>query len=41
MKRAIILSIGDELVLGQTRDTNSQWISQQPDDFGRGEARPQ
>jgi nicotinamide-nucleotide amidase len=27
--RAIILSIGDELVLGQTVDTNSAWISQQ------------
>ena len=26
---AIILSIGDELVLGQTVDTNSAWISQQ------------
>ena len=26
---AIILSIGDELVLGQTIDTNSQWLSQQ------------
>ena len=27
--RAIILSIGDELVLGQTVDTNSAWISRQ------------
>jgi len=27
--RAIILSIGDELTLGQTVDTNSAWISQQ------------
>ena len=27
--RAIILSIGDELVLGQTVDTNSAWLSQQ------------
>ena len=26
---AIILSIGDELVLGQTVDTNSAWISQE------------
>jgi nicotinamide-nucleotide amidase len=26
---AIILSVGDELVLGQTVDTNSAWISQQ------------
>src|SRR6476661_10714493 len=26
--RAIILSIGDELVLGQTVDTNSAWLSQ-------------
>ncbi|MBC7785369.1 MAG: competence/damage-inducible protein A [Burkholderiales bacterium] len=26
---AIILSIGDELVLGQTLDTNSAWLSQQ------------
>src|SRR5258707_416016 len=25
---AIILSVGDELVLGQTVDTNSAWISQ-------------
>jgi nicotinamide-nucleotide amidase len=27
--KAIILSIGDELVLGQTIDTNSAWLSQQ------------
>src|SRR5688500_17220636 len=27
--RAIILSVGDELVLGQTVDTNSAWLSQQ------------
>lgn len=27
--RAIILSVGDELVLGQTVDTNSAWISRQ------------
>jgi nicotinamide-nucleotide amidase len=27
--QAIILSIGDELVLGQTVDTNSAWLSQQ------------
>src|SRR5688572_15788561 len=26
---AIILSVGDELVLGQTVDTNSAWLSQQ------------
>ena len=26
---AIILSIGDELVLGQTVDTNSAWLSAQ------------
>ena len=26
---AIILSIGDELILGQTIDTNSAWLSQQ------------
>src|SRR6478736_4444881 len=26
---AIILSVGDELALGQTVDTNSAWISQQ------------
>jgi nicotinamide-nucleotide amidase len=26
---AIILSIGDELILGQTVDTNSAWLSQQ------------
>jgi nicotinamide-nucleotide amidase len=29
MVTAIILSIGDELVLGQTVDTNSAWLSQQ------------
>src|SRR5437764_6170215 len=29
MLTAIILSIGDELVLGQTVDTNSAWLSQQ------------
>lgn len=29
MKSAIILSIGDELVLGQTIDTNSAWLSRQ------------
>lgn len=27
--KAVILSVGDELVLGQTVDTNSAWISQQ------------
>jgi nicotinamide-nucleotide amidase len=27
--KSIILSVGDELVLGQTLDTNSAWISQQ------------
>src|SRR5687767_7834411 len=26
---AIILSVGDELILGQTVDTNSAWLSQQ------------
>lgn len=34
--RAIILSIGDELVLGQTVDTNSAWISQQLAGIGCG-----
>jgi nicotinamide-nucleotide amidase len=29
VKRAVILSVGDELVLGQTVDTNSAWLSQQ------------
>src|SRR6184192_1872368 len=29
MLRAIILSVGDELVLGQTVHTNSAWLSQQ------------
>ncbi len=29
MNKAIILSIGDELVLGQTVDTNSAWMSRQ------------
>src|ERR671917_1385997 len=27
--QAIILSVGDELILGQTVDTNSAWVSQQ------------
>src|SRR6476469_8279193 len=27
--KSIILSVGDELALGQTVDTNSAWISQQ------------
>src|SRR5215218_7586712 len=27
--KSIILSVGDELVLGQTVDTNSAWLSQQ------------
>jgi nicotinamide-nucleotide amidase len=35
---AIILSIGDELVLGQTVDTNSAWISQQLAAVGCGVA---
>ena len=26
---AIIISVGDELILGQTVDTNSAWLSQQ------------
>ncbi len=29
LMNAIILSVGDELVLGQTVDTNSAWLSQQ------------
>jgi nicotinamide-nucleotide amidase len=33
---AIILSIGDELVLGQTIDTNSAWLSQQLASVGCG-----
>ncbi|HET6251491.1 MAG TPA: nicotinamide-nucleotide amidohydrolase family protein [Tepidisphaeraceae bacterium] len=33
---AIILSIGDELVLGQTIDTNSAWLSQQLAEVGVG-----
>jgi nicotinamide-nucleotide amidase len=33
---AIILSIGDELVLGQTIDTNSAWLSQQLATVGVG-----
>jgi nicotinamide-nucleotide amidase len=33
---AIILSVGDELVLGQTVDTNSAWISQQLAAIGCG-----
>jgi nicotinamide-nucleotide amidase len=36
--RAIILSIGDELVLGQTVDTNSAWLSQQLAAVGCGVA---
>ncbi|MCX5690939.1 MAG: competence/damage-inducible protein A, partial [Planctomycetota bacterium] len=31
---AAILSVGDELVLGQTLDTNSRWLSQQLTDAG-------
>jgi nicotinamide-nucleotide amidase len=36
MLRSIVLSIGDELVLGQTVDTNSAWISQQLASVGAG-----
>src|SRR4051812_3188301 len=36
MLRSIVLSIGDELVLGQTVDTNSAWISQQLASVGTG-----
>jgi nicotinamide-nucleotide amidase len=36
MLRTIVLSIGDELVLGQTVDTNSAWISQQLASVGAG-----
>ena len=36
--KAIILSIGDELVLGQTVDTNSAWLSQQLATVGCGVA---
>jgi nicotinamide-nucleotide amidase len=36
--RAIILSVGDELVLGQTVDTNSAWISRQLAAIGIGVA---
>ena len=32
--RAVILSIGDELVLGQAVDTNSAWLSEQLTDLG-------
>lgn len=32
--KAAILSVGDELTLGQTLDTNSQWISRQLLDLG-------
>ena len=35
---AVILSVGDELVLGQTVDTNSAWISQQLAAVGCGVA---
>ena len=38
MLRSIVLSIGDELVLGQTVDTNSAWISQQLAAVGAGVA---
>jgi nicotinamide-nucleotide amidase len=31
---AIILSVGDELVLGQTVDTNSAWLSRQLSSVG-------
>src|SRR4051794_29953269 len=33
---SIILSVGDELVLGQTVDTNSAWLSQQLAGIGVG-----
>jgi len=36
--KAIILSVGDELLLGQTVDTNSAWISQQLAAVGCGVA---
>ncbi len=32
--RAAILSIGDELILGQTLDTNSRWLSQRLTELG-------
>src|SRR3954468_260625 len=38
MLNSIILSIGDELILGQTVDTNSAWISQQLAAVGCGVA---
>lgn len=34
--QAVILSIGDELVLGQTIDTNSAWLSAQLARLGIG-----
>src|SRR3954467_4061968 len=40
MLSAIVLSIGDELVLGQTVDTNSAGISAQLASFGAGGAAP-
>ena len=27
-RRAVVVSIGDELVLGQSLDTNSRWLSE-------------
>src|SRR3712207_6213026 len=38
--RAIILSIGDELTLGQTVDTNSAWLSRQLAAVGYAVAAP-
>ncbi|HRO44163.1 MAG TPA: molybdopterin-binding protein, partial [Flavipsychrobacter sp.] len=31
---ASIITIGDELLIGQTIDTNSAWIAQRLNDFG-------
>jgi nicotinamide-nucleotide amidase len=33
-RTAAIMSVGDELILGQTLDTNSRWLSQQVTDLG-------
>ena len=32
--RAAIIAVGDELILGQSLDTNTQWLAEQLTDVG-------